>query len=175
MAKPRAVDVVITYLEQTRKPVLPTPPRPSRIKLAILKAEAPPLHFYRYLYRTVGDPYLWVSRRALSDAALSDIIHDPNVHLYVLYADGVPAGMSEVDAREHPVVEIRFFGLTPEWVGRGVGRYFLTNVIDLAWSYAPERVRLETCTLDHPAALGLYQKHGFTVYDQKRGIVEPVD
>ncbi|GJL94582.1 MAG: N-acetyltransferase [Hyphococcus sp.] len=165
------VNVTITYLEQSERPVLPTPPRP-RSKVAILRAEKPPIHFYRYLYRLVGDPYNWVSRRRMSDESLAAIIHDPSVYVYVLYVNGAPGGIAEVDARNKDAHEIKFFGLAPDQIGGGLGRYFLTNVIDLAWSHGAHRVQLETCTLDHPAALPLYQKFGFRVIDRREGVVE---
>lgn len=170
----RVLDVTITYLEQRARPTAPPPPQPA-MKLAILRAENPPLHFYRYLYRLVGDPYHWVSRRALSDAELAEIVENPDVHLYVLYAGGVPAGMAEIDAREQDAAEMKFFGLAPEFVGRRLGRYFLHHAIHLAWALNRPRVRLETCTLDHPAALPLYQKMGFSVYEQRKGQVSLPD
>lgn len=170
----RCIDVTITYLEQRARPVLATPARPP-VKVALMRAERPPVHFYRYLYGLVGDPYKWVSRRKLNDGELEAIIHDPRVHLYVLYVGGVPGGMAEVDTRGDAIVEIKFFGLAPDFIGRGLGRYFLTHIIDLAWASGPSAVRLETCTLDHPAALPLYQKLGFTVFDQRKGLVELPD
>lgn len=170
----RKIDVTITYLEQKTRPTLPPAPRP-RLKLAILRAENPPVHFYRYLYRLIGDPYHWMSRRRLSDEKLASIIQDPNVYIYVLYVGGTPAGLAELDARNRDTVELKFFGLSQEHHGAGLGRFFLSNAIDLAWALGPSRVRLETCTLDHPAALPLYQKLGFTVFDQRKGQVELVD
>lgn len=170
----RKVDVTITYLEQTARPLLPAPARPVQ-KVAILRAEDPPVHFYRYLYRLIGDPYHWVSRRRLSDERLAAIIKDPDVYIYVLYVGGVPAGLAELDAHRRGLVELKFFGLTQDYHGTGLGRFFLVNTIDLAWSLGPEAVRLETCTLDHPAALPLYQKLGFTVFDQRQGQVELID
>jgi len=170
----RRVAVTITYLEQTARPLLPTPARP-RGKVAILRAEDPPVHYYRYLYRLVGDPWKWVSRRRLDDDALAEIIHDPSVYIYILYVNGVPGGFGEIDNRDAEAAEIKFFGLSPEQTGRGLGPYFLTNIIDLAWSLEPKRLRLETCTLDHPAALPLYQKMGFRVFDRREGEVQLID
>lgn len=170
----KRVEVTITYLEQAERPVLPAPQQP-KARLAILRAENPPVHYYRYLYRLVGDPYNWVSRRRVDDETLKKIIHDPSVYIYVLYVDGVPGGFAEIDARGGNVHEIKFFGLAPDFIGRGVGRYFLTNVIDLAWSHGPKRLRLETCSLDHPAALPLYQRMGFVVTDRRQGVVELMD
>ncbi|TIX52655.1 MAG: GNAT family N-acetyltransferase, partial [Mesorhizobium sp.] len=43
-----------------------------------------------------------------------------------------------------------------------------------AWSHGPRRVTVQTCTLDHPAALPLYQKLGFAPVAQKKEIVHPM-
>lgn len=167
----RRVDITITYLEQIARPILPTPLRPPG-KIAIMRAEAPPVSFYRYLYCLIGDPHYWMSRRHLSDADLAQIIADPGVYVYVLYVGGVPAGMGEIDMRNDMAAELKFFGVAPAYQGKGYGRFFLTHVIDLAWALGPRKLRLETCTLDHPAALPLYQKVGFSVYDQQSGQIE---
>lgn len=171
---PDRIEVTITYLEQSERPLLPKPVPPNR-KCALMRAEKPPVHFYRYLYDLVGAPWNWISRRKLSDAELTAIIHDENVFLYVLYIDGAPAGMAEIDARAADIHELKFFGLAPGYVGAGLGRFFLTNVIDLAWARGPKKLQLETCTLDHPAALPLYQKLGFAVIDRRSGIVERLE
>lgn len=166
------VEVTITYMEQSARPVLPPAVFNARRKTALLRAENPPVHFYRYLYDLIGAPYNWVSRRRLSDKDLAALIQHDDVYIYVLYVDGVPAGMAEVDARSADTHELKFFGLAPDFIGAGLGRYFLSNVLDLIWSRRPRRVRLETCTLDHPAALPLYQKFGFSVIDRRKGFVE---
>ncbi len=165
------IEVTITYLEQSVRPNLPRPPAPTR-KTALMRVEHPPVHFYRYLYDLVGAPWNWISRRNMNDQELAALIHDPEVYLYVLYVDGAPAGMAEIDARKNDIHELKFFGLAPDWVGAGLGRFFLTNVLDLAWSREPQVLRLETCSLDHPAALPLYQKFGFAVTDRRSGVVE---
>jgi GNAT superfamily N-acetyltransferase len=167
----KSTEVTVTHLEQTERPVLPTPARPHQ-KIALLRAENLPVHFYRYLYQLVGEPYYWVSRRLIGDEKLGDIIHDPSVYIYVLYVDGVPGGFAEIDARDAITHDIKFFGLAPEFTGAGLGRYFLTHIIDLAWAHSPKRLRLETSSLDHPAALTLYQQIGFRVFDRRSCQVE---
>ncbi|MEL6112151.1 MAG: GNAT family N-acetyltransferase [Pseudomonadota bacterium] len=181
--KIKSLPVTVTYLEQCERPVLPTISVPGDVKIALLRAQAMPVHFYRYLYDLVGRPYNWVSRTLISDRALKEIIHHNRVFIYVLYVGGVPAGFAEIDARHPKVPEIKFFGLAPDFVGQKLGPFFLTQIIDLAWtcgasdagsskkeisaSTGPTRVRLETCTFDHPAALPLYQKFGFRPLRQR--------
>jgi GNAT superfamily N-acetyltransferase len=58
-------------------------------------------------------------------------------------------------------VEIAYFGLLPDFIGRGWGKYLLTRAAGAAWSLNPTRIWLHTCTLDHPAALPNYIKRGF--------------
>ncbi|WP_411820401.1 GNAT family N-acetyltransferase [Hyphococcus formosus] len=169
------IAVTITYLEQTERPALVMPPAPSigqRRNVALMRVEQPPVHFYRYMYDLVGAPFNWISRRTMSDDDLAAILHDENVYFYVLYVGGAPAGLAEIDARNETTHEIKFFGLAPDFTGLGLGRYFFTNVLDLAWSRAPQCLKLETCTLDHPAALPLYQKFGFKVTGRRQGFVQ---
>lgn len=160
------LEITITSLEMTARPSQPVPPAPGRSKIAILRAEQPPPAFYRYLYNEVGKEWLWYERRKFDDAALVDIIHHPKVEIFVLYVDGVPAGYAELDRRREPEIELAYFGLLPDFIGRGLGTFFLMSAIDIAWSYGPKRLWVHTCTLDHPRALGLYQRCGFVPYRQ---------
>ena len=58
------------------------------------------------------------------------------------------------------------FGLMAEFIGQGLGTWFLQRTIDMVWSYQPRRFWLHTCSLDHPAALTLYEKAGFVQFKQ---------
>ncbi|HSC61507.1 MAG TPA: hypothetical protein VLC29_09750, partial [Rhizomicrobium sp.] len=65
----KRIPTVVTFLGMDAKPAALPPPLPKG-KIAIIKAENPPVHFYRYLYDTVGRDYYWVDRKKLTDAAL---------------------------------------------------------------------------------------------------------
>jgi GNAT superfamily N-acetyltransferase len=156
------VDVKVYYLEMLARP--PGEVRPPRNGLLILHARRPTVAYYRFLYNSVGQDYYWLSRRKMSDEQLDAILANPLNEVFVLHVDGAPAGFVEFDRRTDGEVEIVQFGLMREWIGQGLGKYFLCWAIDQAWSYAPRRVWLHTCTLDHPAALANYQKAGFSVY-----------
>jgi hypothetical protein len=75
--------MTVTYLE-----MLKPPPRRQLVhrgeRLALMRAEQPTVSFYRYLYNTVGGPWLWYERRLLEDEALKQIITDPEVEIDVL-------------------------------------------------------------------------------------------
>jgi GNAT superfamily N-acetyltransferase len=161
------IPVVITYLEMTRKPsheMLPLPPG----KLAFLRAERMPVPMFRYFYASVGGPWFWWERCRMSDDAIGAIIHDPKVELYLFHVDGCPAGYAEIDRRRGGIVNLNHLGLLPDFIGRGFGQYLLRQTVETAWLSGPERITVDTCTLDHPAALRTYQRVGFQPYAQKR-------
>jgi GNAT superfamily N-acetyltransferase len=157
--------VKTTYLQM----FAPTPRvvPPPRDGLAVVHARRPTVGYYRFLYEGVGRDYNWTTRSKLSDAELAALLNDPRLEVYVLMADGVPAGFAELDRRIDGEVELVQFGLMPEFIGQGLGKYFLQWTADKAWSYGPRRFWLHTCTRDHPAALPNYLKAGFTIYKEE--------
>lgn len=169
---PGKLRMVITYLEMRARPSHGSAHLPAGTKAALLRAENPTVSFYRYLYDTVGEPWLWYERRAFDDATLAAIIQDPKVEIYVLYVGGVPAGYGELDRRTGSEIELAYFGLMPEFIGKGLGRYFLTWIVDAAWRYEPERLWVHSCNFDHPEALRAYQRAGFVPYGQEALIID---
>jgi GNAT superfamily N-acetyltransferase len=167
----RRIPMVVTFLEMGSKPGVLPPPTP-RSKVAILKAEHPPVHFYRYLYDTIGDAYFWVDRRKLSGPQLAAVIQDPQVELFVLYLDGNPAGMAELDMRDSSIGQLAYFGLMPEAVGKRLGYFFLYHAVMNAWVRPISKLLVNTCTLDHPRALPLYQRLGFVPYSREDRYIE---
>ncbi|MDE0725160.1 MAG: GNAT family acetyltransferase [Alphaproteobacteria bacterium] len=158
--------VMITYLEMTQRPSLPQI-IPKARKYALLGAHEMTVGFYRYLYDAVGRPWYWTDRKRLSDQELAVIIEDDGVEIYVLYIGGAPAGFYELDARQMPTVDLAYFGIMPDYIGLGLGPYLLVQAIDMMWQKEPDRVTVNTCTLDHPKALPLYQRMGFQPYDRQ--------
>ncbi len=154
---------VVTHLQMKAPPQ--RAPVPMRVGCQVVRAIRPPVHFYRYLYDTVGEKWLWYERRRMPAADLEAVIWDPSVEIWVLWVDGVPAGYAELDGRK-PDLELAYFGLTPEFVGHGLGRWFLDWTVDKAWSKNPPRFWVHTCDLDHPRALATYQNAGFVIFDR---------
>jgi len=161
------IDDVITYLEMRERPTNPRIPAPLA-KLALMQAENCSVSFYRYLYETVGTPWLWYQRRLLDDAALTAEIGKSTTEIFVLYVGGVPAGYFELDTAAPQETELCYFGLVPEFIGRGLGSFLLRAAIDRAWSRPIKRLWVHTRSFDHPKALGHYQRAGFVVYARQR-------
>lgn len=163
--------VKTTYLQMFARPERVVPP--LREGLAIVHAKTPTVAYYRYLYDAVGRDYDWISRKKLSDAELAALLNNPQLEVHVLMADGVPAGFAELDRRIEDEIELVQFGLMPEFIGQGLGRYFLQWTIDKAWSYKPRRFWLHTCTKDHPTALPNYLQAGFAIYKEEVKETQP--
>ncbi len=152
------VGTVVTYLEMRERPrPRPMPDSPLRM---VLWREVEPAK-YRQLFRRVGGRWLWYSRLAMDDAALRANVAE--VHA-VVDPRGIEVGMVELDFRTDGECLIRFLGLVPELAGKGHGRWLFARTLALAWRKGVERVHVNTCTLDHPAALPSYLKAGFTAY-----------
>ncbi|QKV17726.1 GNAT family N-acetyltransferase [Oricola thermophila] len=171
--RPRTLDTMITWLEMTAPPTRHHP-LPLGVNAAILHAVRPQLSFYRFLQFQVGHPWHWESRLRMDDDKLSNVIHAETTEIYVLYLDGAPAGFFEVNRADPAVTDLAYFGLMPHAAGRGLGRWFLGQAVEACWANKPQRVTVNTCTLDHPAALPLYQKLGFRPYNQTPGKVRPL-
>ena len=158
------VEATVYYLEMLAPPHRPVPA--PRDGLTVLHVQSPGVPYYRWLYNAVGQDFNWLGRRKMSDAALAAIIGDARDELQVLHVDGEPAGFAELDRRTPDEIELVQFGLLPNFIGHGLGKWFLQWAVDQAWSYEPRRFWLHTCTLDHPAALPNYLKAGFALFKQ---------
>lgn len=158
------VPVTVTFLEMRAPPAgPPLPPAPAGAEAT--REERPSVAFYRELYDAVGREWHWVDRKRLGAGELGAILGDPAVEVHVLRVEGEVAGFAELDRRTPGEVRLAYFGLLPAFIGRGLGWWFLRWAVQRAWSYAPERVWVDTCTLDHPRALALYEAAGFRAYD----------
>ncbi len=152
------IGVTVTFLRMDRRnpAIRPLPPEAAVVRLA--QCSVP---FYRYLYGTVGGPYMWWLRRSLSDAALEIVLRNPAVSVHVLYRGGEPAGFFEIDASPMPYVNISYFGLMPAATGIGLGTAFLDAAVEAAWAEGARTVTVNTCTADHKRALPNYLRAGF--------------
>ncbi|HJX79078.1 GNAT family N-acetyltransferase [Glutamicibacter sp.] len=168
--------VTITYLQQ----LAPTHMRPSTRQLPenarIEKVSQITPEFSRFLYQCVGSKLNWADRLSISRNDWDASLRKPGSETYVLYQDGAPQGYAELATEVlagHSEVEIYYFGLFPEAIGKGLGGILLSEANRRAWDIPQRestlppvsRVWLHTCSLDGEAAIPNYQARGFSVYE----------
>lgn len=161
---PGKLATVVTCLEmRDPPPVTGVAPHAEWTIRRIARAEPA---WFRRLFLQIGQDWLWFSRLRYDDEQLAAILHAPTTELYTLSIQAQDKGLLELNLETPSEVEITFFGLTPDTIGQGAGRYLMAHALHQAWSRQPTRVWLHTCTLDHPRALAFYQRSGFKPYQR---------
>lgn len=158
-----------TYLARDIAPGLSHSPLPVDITLERLSgADAAR---YRQIFATLGTRWLWWSRLQLADDALSAILANPNVEACAVRRAGKDIGLLELDFRDPVAADLAFLGLFETETGQGLGKALMLNALARVSAAGPLRLMVNTCTFDHPAALGFYRKAGFSVMSQAIEIV----
>jgi GNAT superfamily N-acetyltransferase len=154
------IAAVVTYLEMR------TRPRLRRLAADGLSLEriSDDLDRYRCLFREVGEPWMWFSRAVMAEQALRAILGDPRVESWALVQGDHDIGLLELDFRPPGECELSYFGLVPEAIGRGAGRFLMNEAIRRAFRTDIRRLFVHTSSLDHPGALDFYRRSGFVPY-----------
>ncbi|HEX4151530.1 MAG TPA: GNAT family N-acetyltransferase [Steroidobacteraceae bacterium] len=171
--------VRVTYLELREAPVRAAP-RAGRESVTL---ETMTSADYLELYRCVGAPLRWDTRLQMPIAELDSLLGGGSLRIYLLRgaaggaaADGGAAGpvlgFCEFDRHAFPEIELKHFGLVPQAQGRGLGPWLLSTALCLEWAAGARRIWLHTDTWDHPAALPVYVRAGFRVYDVREELAE---
>jgi GNAT superfamily N-acetyltransferase len=144
------------------------PPSPAAQRTGPERIEREHLSLGEYLtlYRKVGEPLRWDQRLLMPEAELRALLEGNALDIYVLRnAPGRALGLCEFDRSAFPEIELKNFGLIPEAQGSGLGTWLLAVSLFEEWKSSPRRIWLHTDTWDHPAAIPVYQRAGFRVYD----------
>lgn len=173
------MDVVRTYLALDRAAAVSAPAvsAPADAALDVRRVARPTAGGYRALYAAVGADHRWRDRDAWTDERLQAHLDDPAVSLWVLHDGGAPAGYFELQRRGEGgdvEVELLYFGLVPAVLRRGLGRRLLERAIAEAWAEGAARLVLNTCSLDHAAALPNYLARGFRIEREETYDLEPI-
>ena len=158
-------DVTIYYLEMRNKNQL----KPKEVveDLTITEAKIKEYRFNRFLYSLVGEAWQWNDKLNNSNESWKAYSERDNLRTWVAYYQGAIAGYFELEISDKHDVEIKYFGLAPAFIGKGLGGYLLTYAIQQAWTTCgAKRVCVNTCSLDHPSALANYKARGFVLYEQ---------
>jgi GNAT superfamily N-acetyltransferase len=165
------IEVTRTYLEM-RDPSDLRPSLSSDPRILVEQIPDCSISLFRYLYAEVGRDYHWIDRLPWTDQQIQEYLDQPEISFWLMRFDGVSAGYFELRRCEDGSVEVAYFGLLPDFIGRGLGRHLLTRAVEEAWALTPNRVWLHTCTLDDKAAMPNYLKRGFRPFKTENYTIE---
>lgn len=173
-----SIDYVVTWMEMTAPPSYARPALPvGNDDIALLRVQRRSTDFFLFLYEGVGRPYEWTDQLRRPRAELEAWLTSPGLETHVLYVGGAPGGFFMLDLNTPGVCDLAYFGLFPDVTGRGLGRWLLGTAIHEGWSRkGVARMTVNTNSLDHPAALPLYQSMGFRPFDRthaRRVLAQP--
>ncbi len=167
--------VVITYhLEMKRRAEL-RPPERTCAGLEVRRVAVPCPELNRFFYTAVGGDWFWIDRLPWNYERWLRYVSRPEIETWIGLAEGAPAGYFELDAQVDGDVEIAYFGLLPQYIGKGFGGRLLHRAAERGWERGATRVWVHTCSLDHPSALASYQRRGFKVFKEERALKELPD
>ena len=129
----------------------------------LVRLEIPFPALNRFFYKEVGKLWQWTDRLNWSEEEWRNWVERENAQTWMLLLRGTPAGYFELDDQDGNV-EVAYFGLLPQFLGKGLGGGFLTAAIEKAWEMGAARVWVHTCSFDHPNALKNYQARGFQIF-----------
>jgi len=166
-----AIKVTRTYLEMRDASELqPAHSDEPRVRIKQLQDCTPSL--YRHLYVEVGKNYYWIDRLPWTDKEIAAHLNRPEISLWLMTYDEALAGYFELRRCEDGSTEIAYFGLLPEFIGRGLGKHLLTRATEQAWADGANCVWLHTCTLDDKAAMPNYLSRGFRPFKTEEYTME---
>lgn len=156
---PGASPVTVTHLVHSGPPTNVRPaPAGAHVDL-VVEGQA---EFSAMMYAQVGAPWTWVDRLEWLPEQWQEWVKSPGFRQLRLMHDDAVAGYAELITPVPGTVQIAYFGLLPQQVGKGLGSWWLEYVLAYAWDHdAVNRVTVQTCDLDHPSALPNYVARGF--------------
>src|SRR5882757_5805036 len=127
-----AEPLVTTYLEMRSRDKL----RPKRAdaRFQVREKTNRDWRFNRDLYFRVGEQWQWIDKRPWTDEQWKEYASAPELLKFAAYHGYTLAGYYEFRCDTEGGMEIAYFGLLPEFIGRGLGGALLTSVIEEAWS-----------------------------------------
>jgi GNAT superfamily N-acetyltransferase len=163
-----------THLELRSEAELVPARVPSELPELVLRRPISPAE-YLALYTLVGEQWLWRDRLVWTDAELESYLSSPDVHVWTPMVQARAAGYFELKQHPDRSVELMYFGLAPEFIGKGLGGWLLTRAVQEAFALGASRLVLNTCTLDAPQALPNYLARGFKVVSEDQYLLDVPD
>lgn len=153
----------ITWLEMKSPPRSKARKLPRGESVHLVECREPPAWWFLSLYDAVGRDYAWEDMHELDPEELAGFLRCSGTLLCAMIRDGWPQGFYMLDSSNQGTCEIAYFGLVKQAIGRGLGSWLLDAAVRRGWSQnGVNKLAVNTCSLDHPRAIGLYVNSGFT-------------
>ena len=108
---------------------------------------------WRYLYTEVGTEYHWIDRLRVDRRRNRRLLADPaRLALAARRSTAARRLLRAAHGARRRRVEIAYFGLLPEFIGRGLGGHLLTEAVERAWALGATPRLAAHLELDHPSA-----------------------
>ena len=120
----------------------------------------------KFFYKQIGKNYQWSDRLTWTDRQWINYVSNPDVFAYVLMRRKDVVGFFEFIYHQNKLeIEIAYFGILKEYMGKKLGGYMLSEAIKKSFTFNIKRVWVHTCSLDHKNALKNYLSRGMKVYN----------
>ena len=133
--------------------------------LYLQKVDPPDFQLNRFFYKEIGKKHRWVDRLVWSDKNWNDYLNTIGISTYILkYDEDLVGYFEQIFHKNDFEIEIAFFGILEEYIGRKLGSYLLSEAIKKSFERGSKRVWVHTCSLDHKNALSNYISRGMQIY-----------
>ena len=133
--------------------------------LFLQKVDPPDFQLNKFFYKEIGKKHRWVDRLVWSDKNWNDYLNTIGISTYILkYDEDLVGYFEQIFHKNDFEIEIAFFGILEEYIGRKLGSYLLSEAIKKSFERGSKRVWVHTCSLDHKNALSNYISRGMQIY-----------
>jgi GNAT superfamily N-acetyltransferase len=151
------------YLEMPAPPVVPVQSAvPDGLQLERFTGKDAAR--YQALFRAVGERWLWAGNIAKTETQITAMLEAPDMETWAVAGQPGDLGLLQLEYSSERGAELVYFGVVPDAIGMGLGRWLMEVGIARAFSKPAHRLWLHTCNFDHPDALAFYQRAGFRIY-----------
>ena len=158
---------VTTYYLDLRSVEEFTPSGTEAPDLEIREARIACPELGRFLYESVGHAWRWTDRLSWPYSTWLAHLERSEVEVWIAHREGVIVGYVELEHQVEESVEIVYFGLLRQFMGRGIGGLLLSDTVERAFRTGAQRVWLHTCSLDSPQAIQNYRARGFKLFNEE--------
>jgi ribosomal protein S18 acetylase RimI-like enzyme len=158
--------ITITYLELRYEEEI----QGTKSDIAGLRIErlaVPCRSFNAFMYRAVGGEWFWIDRLNWSEEEWCNYVQRDTLNTWGAWLHGAPCGYFELEQMGRERTEIASFGLLKQFSGCGLGKKLLLEALTMGRKAGQQRITVNTCSLDHPAALANYKARGMTIYHKE--------